>query len=74
MKCINCETEARAVCQFCGRAVCKQHIQEGRYASGFTARGEPGFKSFNLSWSSNGVVVEDAVWCGVCHPEFSMTK
>ena len=68
MKCILCDKEAQAICKFCGRAVCKEHMGEQRYPSGFANKA--GF------WSPrpNGVVVPDAVWCGLCHPEFSGTS
>jgi hypothetical protein len=64
MKCIKCENEARAVCQFCGRAVCQEHISEQRFVSGYTSLGG--------IWSStdNAFSVDDAVWCGMCHPEY----
>ena len=60
MRCIHCDSEARAVCQFCGRAVCETHIKEQRFVSGFTPYG--GF------WRKikYGVRVEKAVWCGHC--------
>jgi len=64
MKCIHCEEEARAVCQFCGRAVCEEHISEKRFVSGFTAIGQI------LSLTDNAVEVDDAVWCGLCHPNY----
>ena len=66
MKCITCEAEAYAVCKFCGRAVCRDHMQEKRYASGFTR-----FLGFVFRpKEKDGVVVPDAVWCGRCHPEY----
>lgn len=67
MKCIACEKEAQAICRFCGRAVCAEHIREQRYSSGFT--------KWSGVWSRepHGVVVPDAVWCGRCHPEFIKT-
>ena len=64
MKCIQCEEAARAVCQFCGRAVCDKHIDQKRFVSGFTSVG--GMWSFK----DNAFSVEDAVWCGTCHPEY----
>ncbi len=64
MKCIKCQKDAQAVCKFCGRAVCSEHIHEQRYPTGFATR--------LAFWTAqkNGVVVPDAVWCGSCHPEF----
>jgi len=66
MKCIKCEEEARAVCQFCGRAVCKQHIQKRRFMIGNTTKGA-------MSMGGNALSVEDAVWCGECKPEYHQT-
>jgi hypothetical protein len=68
MKCIECEQDARAVCQFCGRAVCESHIQTRRFVSGFS--GKAGF--WNMG--QNAVSVEDAVWCGKCKPEYHGTS
>ncbi|MCX6967814.1 MAG: hypothetical protein NTZ46_08575 [Verrucomicrobia bacterium] len=68
MKCIHCEEEARAVCKFCGHAVCKEHIQQGRFVSGYTTPGHW------LSRTANAVSVDDAVWCGLCHPEYQITS
>jgi hypothetical protein len=64
MKCIKCDNEANAICKFCGRAVCDQHIQARRFATGFTAVGGM------LSATANAFSVEDAVWCGTCHPQY----
>jgi hypothetical protein len=52
------------VCQFCGRAVCAEHISQQRFVTGFTS--VAGIWSFK----DNAVSVEDAVWCGLCHPEY----
>jgi hypothetical protein len=66
MKCIKCEEEARAVCKFCGRAVCKQHIRERRFATGSTTKTA-------MSTGREVLSVDDAVWCGECHPETHAT-
>ena len=67
MKCIRCEKDARAICQFCGRAVCEDHISAMRFVSGYTSTGTW------LSFTDNAVSVEDAVHCGICHPEYVRT-
>jgi len=68
MKCIQCESDARAVCQFCGRAVCEKHLQQKMFSSGYSS-------SFGAwSFRRNAVRVEDAVWCGKCHPEHQYTS
>ena len=61
MKCIHCDGEARAICRFCGRAVCHDHIQQERFLVGYRSR---------ASLSKDRVLsVHDAVWCGKCHPK-----
>lgn len=67
MKCIKCENEAQAVCQFCGRAVCADHIEERRFVSGYST------KAGVWNFMDTAVKVEDAVSCGVCHPEYFST-
>lgn len=67
MKCAECGEEASAICKFCGRAVCKEHIKTDLYVSGYSSKA--GFYSL----SSNAVRVEDAVWCGTCHPVYKTT-
>jgi hypothetical protein len=69
MKCINCEKEARAICKFCGRAVCEDHISAKTYVSGYTE----GVVLRAFASNQDGVSVDDAVWCGKCHPEFHRT-
>jgi hypothetical protein len=63
MKCVSCEREARAICKFCGRAVCEEHLAERRYVTGYT-----GVFAL-LSSTDNGLSIEDAVWCQKCHPD-----
>ncbi|MBN2547769.1 MAG: hypothetical protein JXB15_01325 [Anaerolineales bacterium] len=60
MKCWQCENEARAACRFCGRFVCKEH-----------AKTLPTFVAMFLGGESTpkGLVVADAIWCGVCEPQ-----
>ena len=67
MKCIECENDARAICKFCGRAVCEKHIQERRYVTGYTGVGGI------LSASNNALSIDNAVWCGQCAPEEKRT-
>jgi len=67
MKCISCGKEARAICKFCGRAVCEDHIAQRRYVTGYSGVGGL------LSFSNNGLSVEEAVWCQKCNPEEKRT-
>ena len=68
MKCIKCNEEASAICKFCGRAVCVKHVQTSLFASGYSA------KTGAWNMNDNAIRVEDAVYCGVCHPEYKMTS
>jgi hypothetical protein len=68
MKCIKCDKDAKAICQFCGRAVCEDHIQTKRFVSGYSSVGS----AWNLT--ANAISVDDAVWCEICHPEYHDTK
>jgi len=62
MKCIKCEKEARAICKFCGRAVCEDHFSSSKFFSGFvTVIFAPG---------QSALLVEDAVWCEICEPKY----
>jgi len=60
MQCIRCKKPAQAICRFCGRAVCEEHIQKMNYII--------------TVYSGNGqvpksLVVADAVFCGICKPQ-----
>lgn len=59
MNCIHCERSAHATCRFCGRAVCKDHIQSSPFILS-VYRGEEGVHK--------ALVVVDAVFCGMCNP------
>jgi hypothetical protein len=60
MKCVHCDTEASAICRWCGRAVCESHIKTMTYIISVYVGGKKVPKS---------LVVADAVWCGVCKPQ-----
>jgi len=68
VKCIHCGSDAVAVCKFCGRVVCNDHITTGLFVSGYSA------KSGWWSMQDNALRVEDAVACGICHPEYKGTS
>ena len=57
MKCWKCEEDARAVCQFCGRAVCKTHAST---MSTFIAMYLGGNET------PKGLAVANVIWCGIC--------
>jgi len=62
MKCSLCDNQASFICKFCGRIICENHRH---------------LKPFILSVydedndSPKAMVVEDAAWCGKCHPTSS---
>ena len=60
MHCWVCDQPAHAVCRFCGRAVCKDHAAK-----------MPTFLCMYLGNNNTpkGLVVADAIWCGVCQPQ-----
>ncbi len=59
MKCVICNSDAAAKCDFCGRFVCKEHIQEGpvKHVGVFDER-DLGRKEV--------IAVYNTVWCGQC--------
>ncbi|MBI9043617.1 MAG: hypothetical protein JEZ06_03980 [Anaerolineaceae bacterium] len=61
MKCIRCGKDAVAVCRFCGRAVCKDHIQTMNYIISV-------YPSM-VKQVPKALVVADAVYCGICKPQ-----
>jgi hypothetical protein len=60
MKCWFCEQDARAVCHFCGRAVCKDHASK---MSSFVAMFLGGKNT------PKGLAVANVIWCGECEPQ-----
>ena len=68
MHCYYCDNDARAVCRFCGAAVCPDHRKAGRFVSGWASHGE-------LSATrADYVIVNNAIWCGSCsvQPVYAM--
>lgn len=59
MNCIHCNRTAHASCKFCGRAVCKDHINTFPYIVSL-------YEGEDDVWKA--VVVPDAVFCGICKP------
>jgi hypothetical protein len=60
MLCFQCDEQARGVCIFCGRAVCKTHMQNlPAIVTIFVAEGN----------TPKAVVVADALFCGLCKPQ-----
>lgn len=60
MLCWECDQPARAVCAFCGRAVCKEH-----------AKTMPTFLCMFLGSNETpkGLATANVIWCGICEPQ-----
>ncbi len=61
MLCIECDNPARGVCTFCGRALCKEHMEKKLpyIITIFVGDGNV----------PKAIVVSDALWCGICKPQ-----
>lgn len=70
MKCHACDAEPRAICKFCGRAVCPEHAKTAPYCTGF---GQKTWRNLLASGSDTGIVVHNAIKCGVCTVEYRRT-
>jgi len=71
MKCWHCENEAKAICIFCGRAICPAHRQVKVHYAGYGTKNRhyPGALDpipLDYRGSRTATVVRDASWCGVC--------
>jgi hypothetical protein len=59
MNCWHCQLVAVGTCRFCGRALCENHVQTKPFV-------------MTLDRTKEGIsrvlVVEDALYCGVCRP------
>jgi len=61
MLCSQCQELARGVCRFCGQGLCREHFRASRFVSGYVDQ--------RLNWlaeSQDYVIVENALWCGLC--------
>ena len=60
MKCFHCDEPARGVCNFCGRALCKEHMKT-----------MPAILTIYVGEANvpKAIVVSDALFCGVCKPQ-----
>lgn len=70
MKCWHCDSEAKAVCVFCGRGVCATHRQAKDYYLGY---GEKHARALLIDSSQTAANVHNATWCGVCEVEYAET-
>lgn len=58
MDCWHCRRTATGTCRFCGRAVCVDHVQTRPFV----------LDVFWRAGTAEALVVEDALFCGACHP------
>lgn len=59
MKCASCQSDAQAICKFCGRAVCTKCAQAREYRSGTLPK-------YFTQTAKSAVVIPNAIWCGQC--------
>lgn len=59
MNCITCDRPAHAVCRFCGRAVCRDHLKTMPYILSLLPAEDGAVQA---------LVQPDAVYCGGCQP------
>ncbi|MBN1287121.1 MAG: hypothetical protein JXB47_17100 [Anaerolineae bacterium] len=60
MKCWVCEEPAQAICKFCGRALCKDHVSKMPYIAAVYV---------GNNRTPKLVVIADTIWCGICKPQ-----
>jgi hypothetical protein len=60
MLCWHCDRPAHGVCKFCGRGLCRDHIQKMPYILELF-QGKDG--------QHKALVVDDTLYCGVCKPQ-----
>ena len=56
MDCWHCRRSAIGTCRFCGRAICENHVQTRPFILEL------------LTEPTRAIVVDDALFCGACHP------
>lgn len=59
MNCWHCDRPAHGTCRFCGRGICKEHVQTLPYIVDIY-RDDHG--------THKALVVAEALYCGVCQP------
>lgn len=58
MNCWECNRPAHGVCKFCGRAVCKDHVQEKLHI----------ISVFGEEKKEKALVTQKVLFCGKCKP------
>ncbi len=57
MDCWHCRKTAIGTCRFCGRGICENHLSTRPY-----------ILQLYQHPNTKALVVEDALYCGTCHP------
>ena len=58
VNCWHCERPAQGVCRFCGRGLCRDHVQSLPYI----------LTTFLSQNKVKAIVVGDTLYCGLCKP------
>ena len=58
--CWVCGGDVSATCRFCGRNVCKDHASKMPFILTIYV---------GANQTPKAVIVSDAIWCGICHPQ-----
>jgi hypothetical protein len=66
MKCWHCDSDAKAICVFCGRAICAAHRKAKDYFIGYGTKHKSTLLEFSSTTATN---IKEASWCGVCAGE-----
>jgi hypothetical protein len=59
MNCWHCDRPAHGTCRFCGRAVCRDHVQTLPYITEIFQNSRGEYKA---------LVIANTIYCGVCQP------
>jgi hypothetical protein len=65
MNCWHCDRPAHGVCRFCGRGLCRAHIQTLPYIVDV-------YRTQTREYRA--LVVGDTLYCGVCRPQENPVK
>jgi hypothetical protein len=72
MKCWHCDSEAKAVCVFCGRAICAAHHKTKEHFVGYGKKTPVNI--LDTTKTTSAIHVSKACWCGVCEVEYVETN
>ena len=58
MDCFHCRRTAVGACKFCGRGICENHLESKPFILAL----------HDIGGQTHALVVDDALFCGTCHP------